>query len=117
MIGVAFGIGFVFGPALGGVLGSVDPRLPFWVAAGLSLANAAYGYFVLPESLPPEKRRAVRMAALQPARLAQVAAFASRAHRARRRHVPQQPGACGAARDVRPVRGLSLWLGRARPSG
>jgi DHA1 family tetracycline resistance protein-like MFS transporter len=57
MIGVAFGIGFVFGPALGGVLGTVDPRLPFWVAAGLSLANATYGYFVLPESLPPEKRR------------------------------------------------------------
>ena len=57
MLGVAFGIGFVFGPALGGVLGTVDPRLPFWVAAGLSLANAAYGYFVLPESLPPEKRR------------------------------------------------------------
>jgi len=57
MLGVAFGIGFVFGPAIGGVLGSVDPRLPFWVAAGLSLANAAYGYFVLPESLPPQKRR------------------------------------------------------------
>jgi DHA1 family tetracycline resistance protein-like MFS transporter len=57
MMGVAFGIGFVFGPALGGVLGSVDPRLPFWVAAGLSLANAAYGYFVLPESLPPGKRQ------------------------------------------------------------
>jgi MFS transporter, DHA1 family, tetracycline resistance protein len=57
MLGVAFGIGFVFGPALGGVLGGVDPRLPFWVAAGLSMANAAYGYFVLPESLPPGKRR------------------------------------------------------------
>ena len=53
MIGVAFGIGFVFGPALGGVLGSVDPRLPFWVAAGLSLANAAYGYFVLPNRCRP----------------------------------------------------------------
>jgi DHA1 family tetracycline resistance protein-like MFS transporter len=56
LIGAAFGIGFVLGPALGGILGQSDPRLPFWVAAGLSLANAAYGYFVLPESLPPERR-------------------------------------------------------------
>lgn len=56
MIGAAFGIGFVIGPALGGVLGDVDPRLPFWVAAALSLANFCYGWFVLPESLPPEKR-------------------------------------------------------------
>jgi DHA1 family tetracycline resistance protein-like MFS transporter len=56
MIGAAFGVGFVVGPALGGVLGKVDPRLPFWVAAGLSLANATYGAVVLPESLPPDKR-------------------------------------------------------------
>jgi DHA1 family tetracycline resistance protein-like MFS transporter len=55
--GAAFGIGFVLGPALGGVLGSVDPRLPFWVAGGLSLANAVYGFLILPESLPPEQRR------------------------------------------------------------
>lgn len=58
LIGVAFGLGFVLGPALGGVLGGIDLRLPFWVAAGLSLANAAYGFFVLPESLPRENRRA-----------------------------------------------------------
>jgi DHA1 family tetracycline resistance protein-like MFS transporter len=56
LMGAAFGIGFVFGPALGGLAGAYDPRLPFWVAAGLSLLNALYGYFVLPESLPPEKR-------------------------------------------------------------
>ncbi len=56
LIGAAFGIGFIAGPALGGVLGEVDPRLPFWVAAGLTLANALYGWFVLPESLPPERR-------------------------------------------------------------
>src|SRR5512138_2925438 len=49
MIGMAFGIGFVLGPAIGGLLGSVDPRLPFWVAGACSLANAAYGYFILPE--------------------------------------------------------------------
>jgi len=56
-VGVAFGLGFVLGPALGGLLGSVDPRLPFWAAAAFSFANALYGLFILPESLPPEKRR------------------------------------------------------------
>jgi len=57
LIGMAFGVGFVLGPALGGLLGSLDPRLPFWAAAACSLANAAYGYFVLPESLPVASRR------------------------------------------------------------
>ena len=56
MVGAAFGVGFVVGPAVGGLLGGVDPRLPFWVAAGLSLANACYGWLVLPESLPRERR-------------------------------------------------------------
>jgi MFS transporter, DHA1 family, tetracycline resistance protein len=56
MIGAAFGFGFIVGPAVGGLLGSMDLRLPFWVSAGLSLANACYGFFVLPESLPPERR-------------------------------------------------------------
>ena len=56
LIGAAFGVGFVLGPALGGLLGSVNPRLPFWVSAVLCLANAVYGVFVLPESLPPERR-------------------------------------------------------------
>ena len=58
MLGAAFGLGFVLGPALGGVLGEVNPRLPFWVAAGLSLANAFYGMFVLPESLGRSQRAA-----------------------------------------------------------
>jgi len=58
LIGMAFGMGFVFGPAFGGLLGSVGPRLPFWAAATCSLANALYGLLVLPESLPPERRRA-----------------------------------------------------------
>jgi len=56
MIGAAFGLGFILGPALGGLLGAHGLRLPFWAAAALSLANAAYGFFILPESLPPEKR-------------------------------------------------------------
>jgi DHA1 family tetracycline resistance protein-like MFS transporter len=56
LIGVAFGAGFVLGPALGGLAGAIDPRLPFWIAAVLSLVNALYGWFILPESLPPERR-------------------------------------------------------------
>ena len=56
LIGAAFGLGFVLGPALGGLLGTYSPRLPFWVSAALCLANALYGVFVLPESLPPERR-------------------------------------------------------------
>jgi DHA1 family tetracycline resistance protein-like MFS transporter len=58
MLGAAFGVGFVLGPALGGVLGNIDARLPFWGAAGLALVNAMYGLFVLPESLPRDKRDA-----------------------------------------------------------
>jgi DHA1 family tetracycline resistance protein-like MFS transporter len=65
-IGAAFGLGFVLGPALGGLLGELDPRLPFWVAAGFSLANAAYGYFILPESLPPERRDGFSLAKANP---------------------------------------------------
>lgn len=57
LIGAAFGVGFVLGPALGGLLGNSNPRLPFWVAGGLSLANALYGFLILPESLSPEKRQ------------------------------------------------------------
>ncbi|GGF15823.1 tetracycline resistance MFS efflux pump [Aliidongia dinghuensis] len=56
MLGAAFGIGFIVGPAIGGLLGNFDPRLPFWCAAGFSLLNAAYGWFVLPESLPRDRR-------------------------------------------------------------
>jgi DHA1 family tetracycline resistance protein-like MFS transporter len=66
MLGAAFGVGFVVGPALGGMLGHVSPRLPFWVAAGLSLLNAMYGLFVLPESLPVERRSNFKWARASP---------------------------------------------------
>src|SRR5215470_2828917 len=56
MMGVAFGVGFVLGPALGGLAGNLDPRLPFWIAAVLSLGNGLYGLFILPESLPSDRR-------------------------------------------------------------
>jgi DHA1 family tetracycline resistance protein-like MFS transporter len=58
LIGAAFGIGFIAGPALGGVLGDLSLRLPFFVAGGLTLVNWLYGCFILPESLAPENRRA-----------------------------------------------------------
>jgi MFS transporter, DHA1 family, tetracycline resistance protein len=56
LISAVFGLGFIIGPAVGGWLGNHNLRLPFWGAAILCLANALYGYFVLPESLPPERR-------------------------------------------------------------
>jgi DHA1 family tetracycline resistance protein-like MFS transporter len=57
LVGAAFGLGFVFGPAAGGVLGSIGPRVPFFVAAGVVMLNVCWGLFVLPESLPPDRRR------------------------------------------------------------
>lgn len=57
ILGAAFGLGLVVGPALGGILGEFGPRVPFWVAAAISFLNFAYGWFVLPESLPMRKRR------------------------------------------------------------
>jgi DHA1 family tetracycline resistance protein-like MFS transporter len=66
LIGAAFGIGFVVGPALGGLMAGFGHRAPFFVAAALSLLNAAYGFLVLPESLPAEKRRPFRMARANP---------------------------------------------------
>jgi DHA1 family tetracycline resistance protein-like MFS transporter len=59
MIGAAFGIGFIVGPMLGGLLGHLDIRLPFFVAAALSFVNFGYGLLVLPESLPPSQRKRI----------------------------------------------------------
>jgi DHA1 family tetracycline resistance protein-like MFS transporter len=66
MIGAAFGVGFVLGPALGGLLGNINPRLPFWGAACLALISATYGLFVLPESLPTDKRDAFHWSKANP---------------------------------------------------
>jgi DHA1 family tetracycline resistance protein-like MFS transporter len=65
-VGVAFGAGFILGPALGGFLGGIDVRLPFWVAAGLSLTNGLYGLLVLPESLARANRSPFRWARANP---------------------------------------------------
>ncbi len=56
MFGAAFGVGFVAGPLLGGLLGDIDIRYPFWAAGALTLLNGVYGAFVLPESLPRDRR-------------------------------------------------------------
>ena len=67
LLGAMFGIGFILGPVTGGLLGAIDVHLPFFAAGGLALVNLLYGWFVLPESLPPQKRRAIDWAvALNP---------------------------------------------------
>ena len=57
MLGAAFGLGFIIGPVIGGLLGQFGPRVPFFAAAALAIINAIYGFFILPESLNPENRR------------------------------------------------------------
>lgn len=66
MMGAAFGLGFVLGPAIGGPLGDLGPRVPFWVAAGISAVNLCVGYFILPETLDRSKRRPFDLARANP---------------------------------------------------
>ena len=66
LIGAAFGLGFICGPMLGGLLGGIDLRLPFYVAAGLALVNGLYGAFLVPESLPPDRRAPFAFARANP---------------------------------------------------
>jgi MFS transporter, DHA1 family, tetracycline resistance protein len=66
LLGAMFGIGFILGPVMGGVLGEIDVQLPFFAAGVLALLNFVYGWFVLPESLPPERRRRFGWRAVNP---------------------------------------------------
>ena len=66
LVGAMFGLAFIFGPAMGGLLGGIHLRLPFFVAAGLALANCTFGFFILPESLPVEKRSSFTLAKANP---------------------------------------------------
>jgi len=65
-LGAMFGLGFILGPVIGGLLGAIDLRWPFFAAGTLALLNLVYGYFVLPESLPPERRNAAAIRSLNP---------------------------------------------------
>ena len=110
-IGVAFGAGFILGPALGGLLGGMDPRLPFWVAAGLSFANTLYGLLILPESLPKERRSPFRWKSANPVGALHLLRSDRRARGAVGGELLRATGACGAALDLRALCDLSLWLG------
>ena len=66
LLGAMFGIGFMLGPVMGGVLGAIDLRLPFYLAGGCALLNLVYGFFVLPESLPESRRRHVSLRETNP---------------------------------------------------
>ena len=66
MLGAMFGVGFILGPVMGGLLGAIDLRLPFFAAGALALLNFVYGYFVLPESLPVERRSPFGWKAMNP---------------------------------------------------
>jgi MFS transporter, DHA1 family, tetracycline resistance protein len=66
LLGAMFGVGFILGPVIGGLLGAVDLRLPFFAAGSMALLNLLYGFFVLPESLPPQRRHAIHWSAANP---------------------------------------------------
>ena len=67
MLGAMLGLGFIVGPVIGGLLGAINLQLPFLVAGGLTMVNLLYGYFVLPESLPPERRSPFKWQSFNPA--------------------------------------------------
>ena len=113
LLGAAFGAGFVLGPALGGLAGNISPRLPFWIAAGLSLANALYGLLVLPESLPRGERTSFRWRRANPFGALALLGSHHELFGLACRQLPRQSGACRAAQHRRPVHAVPLWLGRA----
>ena len=113
-LGAMFGLGFILGPVMGGLLGAIDIRLPFFVSGGLALLNLAYGYFVLPESLPLAQRRPMSWQSANPIRslkqLTQLKGIGplvlvialGRPHR------------CRAAHHLGALHRFALWLGAAR---
>ena len=113
MIGAAFGVGFVIGPAVGGMLGALDPRLPFWAAAGFSLLNGLYGLAVLPESLAPDKRMPLAWRRANPVGSLMLLRTHHELFGLAAANFLGPGRARGAAGGVRPLCRLSLRLGRA----
>ena len=112
VVGLAFGLGFVLGPAIGGLLGGLDPRLPFWVSAAACLINAAFGWFVLPESLPPERRMAFAWKRANPLGSLRLLRLAPPAARPGGDRLPRQRRPSGPALGLRALCRLPLRLGR-----
>ncbi len=110
MVGVAWGIGFILGPALGGVLGGIQLRFPFWFAATLSLVSASYGLLVLPESLGWDSP-AVFMEESQSGWLAQAPSNTSGTSRIVRGNLPQLSCIPGSSERVCHLRGLPVRMG------
>ena len=111
MLNAAFGIGFVLGPAVGGLLGNINPRLPFWVAGGLSLINGLYGLFVLPESLSKEPQPLL-LGSRQPRRFPLPLPSPRRHDRHRRRPSPRLHRPAVPHERLRHLRRLPLPLDR-----
>ena len=114
LLGAAFGLGFIVGPTVGGLLASYSLRAPFWVAAVLSLANCRVRLLHPAGVAAGEPAVAVPLAASDPDRIAADASRAAAAARARVRGFPLDARARFAADDVRALRELSVSLGRAR---
>ena len=110
-IGAAFGAGFILGPAIGGLLGGMDPRLPFWIAAGLSFANTLYGWLDPAGIAAAGATRTVPLEERQSARRAASAAFQPDSRRAVAGEFLRAGRACGAAFHLRALCHLPLWLG------
>jgi len=129
-MGVAFGIGFIAGPVIGGLLGEIGPRLPFVAAAGLSLVNCLFGIFVLPESLKPENRRPFSLRRANPIAafvkaakypvvgsliaIAILTNFAERGWRRRGCFIPPTAIIGGRSRSGSPSLSSVSWLPRCR---
>src|SRR6202158_2752994 len=111
-LAASFGMGFIIGPAVGGFLGNINLRFPFWAAAALSLANALYGFFVLPEFLRPPRQ--ICVAHGQSARLPHTASLAPSTGGSRHRNDSLLPRPAIPSCRLRPLHAISLRVDRAR---
>ncbi len=111
LVGAMFGAGFTLGPAIGGYLGSIDLHLPFFVAGGMAVLNWIYGWFVLPESLPPERRKPFAWRRANPFAVVDGPDPTSRRRLAGGRDRSGGAGAVHAAQQLRALHHLQIRLG------